>query len=113
VAKAGASEELVRAVKAVHAGREYLCPAAATVVEPGLVDVRRLGAGGDAASLGARERQVLRLVAEGLSVAQIGERLHLPQTNVEVHRTNVLRKLQLRSGADLAGLGGHGGSHTS
>jgi two-component system NarL family response regulator len=51
--------------------------------------------------LGARERQVLQLVAEGATSSHIGERLNIAQSTVEVHRRNIMRKLNLHSVAEL------------
>jgi len=102
VTKAAASDELLRAVKAVLHGQKYLCPDAATTITKGLSDNKngQQEASG-AASLGARERQVLQLVAEGHTSTQISARLHIAPSTVDVHRRNIMRKLDLHSVADL------------
>ena len=48
------------------------------------------------AELTAREAEVLRLIAGGLSNAEIGERLFISDTTVKTHVTHVLQKLNLR-----------------
>lgn len=95
VTKAEASDELLRAIRAVMGGQVYLCPDVATQV-PTLAHRTRTDA-----VLGARERQVLRLVADGLTSAQIGAQLHIAASTVEVHRRNIMRKLNRRSVAAL------------
>ena len=48
-----------------------------------------------------REREVLKLIAEGLRTAGIAARLHLATSTVDVHRRNLMRKLDLHSVAEL------------
>jgi DNA-binding CsgD family transcriptional regulator len=52
-------------------------------------------------SLTPRERETLRLVAEGLSSRQIAQRLRISPRTVETHRANGMRKLGLSSVAEL------------
>ncbi|MGC8782546.1 MAG: response regulator transcription factor, partial [Anaerolineae bacterium] len=52
-------------------------------------------------SLTTREREVLKLIAEGYSSPEIAERLVISPRTVETHRANIMRKLELRSTADL------------
>jgi len=52
-------------------------------------------------ALTSRERQVLALVAAGQNVPQIAARLSIGRRTVETHLNNVLRKLSLRTRADL------------
>jgi two-component system NarL family response regulator len=51
--------------------------------------------------LGRREREVLQLLAEGHTSPEIGTRLHIATSTVEVHRRNIMRKLELHSIAEL------------
>jgi two-component system response regulator NreC len=51
--------------------------------------------------LTGREREILQLVAEGNTSVQIGEILFISARTVEVHRANLMRKLNLRSKVDL------------
>jgi len=101
ITKAAAGEQLVLAIKAVLLGQKYLCPDATSAM------TRSLPAGQDgrnappASSLGARERQVLQLVAEGHTSAQIAVHLQMAPSTVEVHRRNIMRKLDLHSVAEL------------
>jgi len=99
VTKAEASDELLRAIEAVQRGRTYLCPDVSGAVADAVLNK------GDrpqpASALGARERQVLQLVAEGYTSNQIGQKLHIASSTVEVHRRNIMRKLGLHSVAEL------------
>lgn len=52
-------------------------------------------------TLTTREREVLQLVAQGLSNNEVGLKLSISPRTVEVHRANVMRKLDLKSQADL------------
>jgi two-component system NarL family response regulator len=51
--------------------------------------------------LGSREREVLQLVAEGLTSSEIAQRLMLSTRTVDTHRRNIMRKLGLHSVAEL------------
>jgi len=99
VTKSGASSELLRAIDAVQSNRNYFCPGVANVVADALMgnshEARR------DTHLGARERQVLQLVAEGHTSAQIGDKLHIAAGTVEVHRRNIMRKLDVHTVAEL------------
>lgn len=99
VTKGETGEELLRAIRSVRINRKYLCSEVATTVAGALLE------SSDGTSsvprLGARERQVLQLVAEGFTSAQIAERLHLALSTVEVHRRNIMRKLSLHNVAEL------------
>jgi two-component system NarL family response regulator len=100
VAKAGAGDELRRAIDAVRHQRLYLCPHAVAAVAGALAG-RSSSGKPSLVQLGARERQVLQLVAEGATSSHIGERLNIAQSTVEVHRRNIMRKLNLHSVAEL------------
>lgn len=100
VAKASASAELSRAIRAVAAGQNYLSSEiTATVIDH--LTPEAFAAPRPASTLSAREREVLRLVSEGVRSAAIARRLGISEATVEVHRRNVMRKLDLRSVAEL------------
>ncbi len=54
-----------------------------------------------AAHLTEREAQILRLVVDGLSSKEIGQRLNISPKTASVHRTNIMSKLGVRNAADL------------
>ena len=86
--KESAGSEVVTAVRAVHAGNRYLSRA---VAEFGRLD--RARAASPLERLSARERQVLQLVAEGKSSAEIARIVHLSPKTVETYRSRLMKKL--------------------
>jgi DNA-binding NarL/FixJ family response regulator len=97
VVKRSAAKELVDAIRAVYAGQRYLSPRVADVViEAGADDKDDL-----LAKLSMREREVLQLLAEGNTGAEIAQRLSLSQKTVETYRARLVEKLGIR---DLPGL---------
>jgi two-component system NarL family response regulator len=101
VVKAGAAEELLSAIRAVARGQSYLSPrVAGSVIEAyaGRLFPEEPSA---FAILGAREREVVQLLAEGMTSKEIAARLHLSVKTVEAHRRNIMRKLDLHSVAGL------------
>jgi len=100
VLKANAYDDLRRALDAARRGRSYLC----ADVTDAVVGASRAASSVPASSrapLSGREREVLQLLAEGLSSPQIGERLFVATSTVETHRRNIARKLGIHSVADL------------
>lgn len=100
VTKTEASDELLNAIRKVSQGQIYLSP---EVVQffPGERRMRARPAEDLHEPIGPREDQVLKLVAEGLTSTQIGEQMHIAASTVEVHRRNIMRKLNLHSVAEL------------
>jgi DNA-binding NarL/FixJ family response regulator len=98
VAKKSAATEVVRAIRAVHAGQRYLQDEVRDEVLDNLVDDR---ATEPLSRLSSRERQVLQLLAEGRNNANIALHLSLSPKTVETYRARMMEKLDVR---DLAGL---------
>ncbi|MCC4118234.1 response regulator transcription factor [Aromatoleum toluclasticum] len=96
--KESASDEIVAAVRTTYAGRRYLCRE---------IEALALSLGDKAqgtsplASLSAREREVLQLVVEGRSSAEIGHLIYLSPKTVETYRSRLMKKLGI---ADLPAL---------
>lgn len=97
VTKSAAGTELVRAIHAVAAGEGYFSPEIART----LASEVREGSPSGTTPLGRREREVLRLIAEGMRSAGIAQQLHVSVATIEVHRRNIMRKLGLRTVAEL------------
>ena len=96
------TDELIAAVRAVVGGRQVLQPAALeTVLRDYLQRVHDPAAHGPIAELTAREREVLKLIAEGNTNQDIAELLCLSRKTVETHRGNIMEKLNLHKVADL------------
>lgn len=100
VTKAAATAELPRAIRTVAAGQNYLSPEITSAVVS-LLTPDGVGTAKGRQVLTGREREVLRFVAEGARTAAIGRRLGITEATVEVHRRNVMRKLDLHSVAEL------------
>lgn len=99
VLKANAYGQLERGVTAARKGLKYLCAEVTSEIIDGA-----LQAGGEGSVydiLGAREREVLQLLSEGLTSSQIAERLCVSTSTVETHRRNIMRKVGLHNVADL------------
>jgi DNA-binding NarL/FixJ family response regulator len=92
--KRSASRELIAAIRAAHAGRRYFSEnIAESVIERYLGDA---AARDPLAVLSARERQVLQLLAESRSVADIARELSLSPKTVETYRSRLFDKLGIR-----------------
>ena len=96
--KESVGREIVDAVRMVQSGRRYLSAKVAEIMADGLSN--RSGVS-PLESLSKREREILKLVADGLSSAEIGKMLHLSPKTVDSYRSRLMQKLHL---ADLAAL---------
>ncbi len=99
--KDSAFEELALSIRSVMDYRVYLSPGIAGVVVKDYMD--RLMASGslDAAALTSRETEVLQLLAEGKTTADIASLLEISVKTVETHRKQIMDKLNLHSVAEL------------
>ena len=97
--KDSAVQDLVAAIEAVQAGRAYYSPP----VQRELSELLRAHAAPPRPmdTLTEREREVVQLVAKGLSTREIAARLEISTRTVETHRANLMRKLNLKSVALL------------
>ena len=98
VLKSGGVEELVKAIHTVARGGRYVTPLLADLV-PTL-----LGAGPQQkhhATLTARQVEVLRLIAEGRTMREIGELLNITTRTAESHKYEIMRNLGLKTTAQL------------
>lgn len=91
-------DELMAAINAVRTGKHYLGPGLNEAQVRDYLD----GAETVNVALTAREREVLRLIAQGLKNREIAETLSIAIKTVETHRTKIMQKLDLHNSADLA-----------
>jgi len=100
VLKHSASDELVAAIKSVLRGQTYVSPMIAGELMDGY---RRASIKLDALELEftPRQREVLQLVVEGKSAAEIADMLCISPRTVEYHKYKMMEKLNLKSSADL------------
>jgi DNA-binding NarL/FixJ family response regulator len=103
VLKSDADRQLVAAVESLRRFKPFLTPNLTTV---GLEHQPRSGDGeegsqADRGDLTPREREIVQLVAEGRSSKEVAAVLRISVKTVESHRTNVMRKLRIRSVSQL------------
>jgi DNA-binding NarL/FixJ family response regulator len=98
VSKSSGRDELLQGIRAAAAGKSYLCHEIAAMLLKAPAGKEESGA---ETRLGRREIEVLQLIVEGHTSAEIGSRLCIATGTVEVHRRNIMRKLDLHNVADL------------
>jgi DNA-binding NarL/FixJ family response regulator len=89
-------EQLIAAIRTVAAGDALLSPSITSSVIGQFARLPRPEAPKELKELTAREMEVLRLIAQGLSNVEIGEQLFITETTVKTHVTHLLQKLNLR-----------------
>jgi DNA-binding NarL/FixJ family response regulator len=96
--KGASLEEIARAIRSVHAGGSYLAPRIASKV------VGALSPRAQATALSDREREVLRLVADGQANKRIARTLGITERTVKFHVTSILNKLGAENRAQAVSL---------
>jgi DNA-binding NarL/FixJ family response regulator len=104
ITKESATERLLECLEAVSRGEYFMDPSLAHEVVESLMksedeEVKSADAG--YGSLTRREKEVMCLLAEGLSTTEIAEKLFISRKTVENHRSNILSKLDLHSTVEL------------
>lgn len=99
--KDSAYEELVLAIRTVLKNKTYLSPPVSEIVISDYVQQLKKSDGSVFSMLAAREREVLQLLAEGASMAQIAKRLNISVKTSESHRQHIMEKLNIHSVAEL------------
>jgi DNA-binding NarL/FixJ family response regulator len=108
--KAGASgyvlksylfDELVKALNAASAGEHYLSPQITDVLVADVVNKSAASGGSGLEKLTPRERQVLQLIAEGLSTKQVALQLSISPKTADANRREIMKRLDIHSIAEL------------
>jgi DNA-binding NarL/FixJ family response regulator len=101
VMKKSVAGELVRAIREVLVGHRYLGGQLSDLVVEAYLEKNASSPGDPYDSLSDREREVLHMVANGFTNAEIGESLFISRRTVETHRNNVMRKLNINNQTDV------------
>jgi len=99
IIKDAPASQLLYAIDAVRKGEKYLSPTVLKKVVAGYVRSSRPQTSYD--RLSTREREVLKLLAEGLSVKEIASRLGISVKTVDVHKYNLMKKIDVHDRAEL------------
>jgi DNA-binding NarL/FixJ family response regulator len=102
VLKGDSFEELLVAMKHVLQGDSHLSPEVSQKVLEGYLQATNLAKSGSSTeALTPRERDIIKLVAEGYKSKEIAEMLCISLKTVETHRANTMKKLGLRNAAEM------------
>ncbi|MEB3330264.1 MAG: response regulator transcription factor [Candidatus Sericytochromatia bacterium] len=101
VLKRSAAEELVEAIRVVMAGGAFVRPTIVQALAADYIARERAAPGSEAVRLTPREREVLTLVARGMTNLEIAEELVISVRTGETHRAHVMDKLGFKNRAEL------------
>ena len=99
VTKNSSREEMFKAIIEVHNGRRYICDEIKNILSEQVINGEDQQAGLNA--LSQREIEIINFIKKGFSSKEIAESLDISVKTVEVHRYNVLKKLNLKNSAAL------------
>jgi DNA-binding NarL/FixJ family response regulator len=103
VPKNAGIEELEFAISSILSGKTYLSPSVTSALIGGNGDVHAAGEN-TLAVLTKREVEILKLIAEGHPNRTIAKSLHISTRTVDTHRSNILKKLNVKTNAELVKL---------
>lgn len=101
ILKRAAGTDLIAAIKAVSRGEFYLCPALASDVIDGYLGKKEITVEEPYERLTDREKQVLKLIAEGHTHKEIADMLNISAKTVIAHQTNLTEKLGISNRSAL------------
>jgi DNA-binding NarL/FixJ family response regulator len=100
VTKNSSKDEMITAIMEVNGGRKYICDEVKNILAQQELDEGSAPAT-DMNNLSRRELDIIQLIKEGLSSKEIALQLDISLKTVEVHRYNILKKLNLKNTAAL------------
>jgi DNA-binding NarL/FixJ family response regulator len=101
VFKSDETDDLMTAVEALQRGKTFFTSRVSDLIMDGYKRYRIVPAASSVAKLSPREREVVQLVCEGKASKEIATMLNMSLATAETHRSNILRKLDLHSIAEL------------
>jgi two-component system response regulator NreC len=102
ISKTAASSELTSAIRSVYRGDSFLSPSVARLLVEDYREMAKAGKSRDVSEqLTGREREILKLLAEGHSTHEIAQLLVISPKTVERHKTNLMAKLDIHNRLDL------------
>ena len=99
VTKNSSKDEMINAIVEVNSGKKYVCEEVKNILAQ--QELEQEGDHPDMNSLSRREIEIVQLIKEGLSSKEVAQRLDISLKTVEVHRYNILKKLNLKNTASL------------
>lgn len=99
VTKNSSKEEMITAIVEVNSGKKYICEEVKNILAQ--QELEQDGDQPDMNVLSRRELEIVQLIKEGLSSKEVALRLDISLKTVEVHRYNILKKLNLKNTASL------------
>jgi len=99
--KEDAGRELYTAVEKIRKGERYISPILMEELSKDVVELRGGHRGTSSEDLSIREKEVLKLVAEGKTSPEIADLLCISVRTVQNHRANIMRKLNIKNTTDL------------
>ncbi len=95
--------EMNEAIRKVHSGKIYISDEATnSLLEKEKIEVKSIHTNGDTTEeLTRRETEILKLISEGYSNTEIGGMLYISPRTVDTHRTNIMKKLNVKNIAGL------------
>ncbi|GBL45559.1 DNA-binding response regulator, LuxR family [Sulfuriferula multivorans] len=101
VSKAAPGNELLNAIRAVQRNEPYFCPEVLMMLMTSMGKAEVREELDNSSILTSRERDVLRLLAQGKRSSEIADVLYIAVSTVDVHRRNIMNKLDLHNVAEL------------